>query len=112
LKKPTMAAVTAVETHRVSGQQPPHNRGDGNVPGSQEKMEMVGYQGPGETARFTFADNSRQSVNKIITIVICKKKLPPFYPTADDMVQRSGRVDSCFSRYSIYISYPDWFRTA
>jgi hypothetical protein len=81
-----MPAVTAVETYRVSGQQTPHNHGDGNVPCSQEKMEMIGYQRPCVTERSTLSHNPGQSFHKIITVIIGKKKFPPFYPPADDML--------------------------
>jgi len=99
-----MASMPVIETDCISSQQPPHYRGNGNIPGSQENMEMVGYQRPGVTARFAFAHNPGQSIYKIIAIVIVEEKFTPFYPPADDMVQRSGFVNSGLSWHPVYIS--------
>jgi len=65
---------------------------------------MVGYQRPGATERFILTHDPGQSIYKIIVIVIIKKKLTPFNPPADDMVQRAGCVDSGLSWHAVYIS--------
>jgi hypothetical protein len=49
-------------------------------------MEMIGYQRPCVTERSTLSHNPGQSFHKIITVIIGKKKFPPFYPPADDML--------------------------
>jgi hypothetical protein len=81
-----------METHIFIPVPTSPNRGDGNVTGSQKKVEMIGYQRPGVTKRFTVADNPGQALDEIIAIIVIEKKLSPFYPPADDMV-----LDSCFS---------------
>jgi hypothetical protein len=68
-------------------------------------MEMIGYQGPGVTCYLAVGDYSGQALDKVIAVDVAGKYLTPFDPTADDMVQRSGRVDSGFSWHSIYLSY-------
>jgi hypothetical protein len=87
LKQAPMAFMPVIETDCVAGQKPAHNRGDGNVTGSQKKVEMIGDQRPGVTKRFTVADNPGQALDEIIAIIVIEKKLSPFYPPADDMVQ-------------------------
>jgi hypothetical protein len=73
---------------------------------------MIGDQRPGVTKRFTVADNPGQALDEIIAIIVIKKKLPPFYPPADDMVQGAGRIDSCFSWHFDYISSPNGYGNA
>jgi hypothetical protein len=97
-----------METHIFIPVPTSPNRGDGNVTGSQKKVEMIGYQRPGVTKRFTVADNPGQALDEIIAIIVIEKKLSPFYPPADDMVQGAGRIDSCFSWHFDYISSAEW----
>jgi hypothetical protein len=49
-------------------------------------MEMIGNQRPCVTERSTLSHNPGQSIHKIITVIIAKKKFLPFYPPTDDML--------------------------
>lgn len=49
LEQVPMAAVAAVETDGMAGQQPQHKAGDRGRTGSQQQMKMVGNQRPSVT---------------------------------------------------------------
>jgi hypothetical protein len=53
---------------------------------------MVGNQGPGKTLRLGFIDQSTQTANEFITIIIVKKNFTPFYSPGHDVVHSPWRV--------------------
>jgi hypothetical protein len=60
----------AIKADGVAGQQPPHDGGNRNTPGSQKQVEMIVKQRPCKTKRVTVADNTGESIHKIIPVNI------------------------------------------
>jgi len=52
------SSVPPIEGDRTARQNPPHDIGNGNKPGAQQKMKVIGHQGPCKTAGLTFAQNT------------------------------------------------------
>jgi hypothetical protein len=44
-----------------------------------------------------FGKNERQSLDKVIPIVIVSENLPPFNPACHEMMQDTGRINSYFA---------------
>ena len=80
---------------------PPREVGNGNKPGAQQKMKMIGHQGPRKTARLTIAQNTPQLLQKIIAIDVLPENLPALDPTNDNVMQRSMPIYSSFAWHAI-----------
>ena len=94
LKQMSAPAVAAIETNRVSGQKPPHYRAKRRAAGSGEDMEMIGNKRPSIAGCFCFRQDVAEAVDKIVPVLVVYKYPPPFYPTTNDVVQRSWSVYS------------------
>ena len=55
-------------------------------------MEMIGHQGPGKAGGLPLAQNTTQSLQKIIAIGIIPENLPALDAYHHDVVQRTGRL--------------------
>ena len=94
LKQVPPAAMAAVVAGGVPGQQTPHHGGDGNAAGAQQKMKMVGYQGPSVADGLSLFNNSAQPVEKIVPIMIVGKDVAPLDTANDDVMQSAGGVSA------------------
>ncbi len=65
--------------------------------GTQQQVSVIGDQGPGKTIRLRLFQHLPQALYKGITIHIVPKDFSAFNTADDDMVQRAGAVNSCFS---------------
>ena len=84
--------VAPIEVYGVTGEQFFHQGRNGNVAGSQQQMEMIWDQGPGEAAGAGFRQKFAQALQKAVIVhLIAKDRLPGDTP-ADDVVQRAGGV--------------------
>lgn len=84
--------VATVERDRISGQQPTHDRRDRGGAGVQQKVEVVGNQGPGKTAGRGIDKDSGKTGDEFIPVRIVGKYLAPLDTAADDVVQGAGSV--------------------
>jgi phosphoserine phosphatase len=55
-------------------------------------MEMIGHQGPGKAESLALAQNTTQSLQKIIAIGTTPENLPALYASHHGVVQRTGRI--------------------
>ena len=46
-----MATVTAIKRQRMSGEQPPHDGGNGSLAGANQQVQMIRDQGPRKATR-------------------------------------------------------------
>jgi hypothetical protein len=69
LKQVTAAPMLQVEGSRVARQKPGHNVGNGDKPGPEQEMGMIGHQCPGKTAGLPVP----QSVS---SWKICRRSMP------------------------------------
>ena len=98
------AAVTSVKADSITCQQPAHQRGDGNGAGLQQKMEMIGNQRPGETWGLGFYNQVAQPVYEVVAVLVVKEDLTPFDSSDNDVVDRTGGIDSRLSGHFRCIS--------
>jgi hypothetical protein len=76
------SAVATVKPNGIAGQQTSHQCRHRHAPSFKQKVKMVGNQGPGKTLRLGFIDQSTQTANEFITIIIVKKILRRSIPLA------------------------------
>jgi hypothetical protein len=84
--------VPQVEADGIAGQKSPHDIGNGNKPGAEQKMKVIGHQSPCKTAGLTVAQNTAKPIQKITTVAVVPENLPPIDPSNDDVVQRSSGI--------------------
>jgi len=94
-----VAAVSAIETDCIAGQKTPHYRGNRNICGSKQQVEVIRYQCPGKTGCFGFPKDAAKSIDKVISVNIILENFSAFDAAANNVVQGSWRVYSCFSRH-------------
>jgi hypothetical protein len=82
LKHMSASALAAVKPDGIAGQQTAHQCGHRPTPSLKQKVKMVRNQGPGKTLRLGFIDQSCQTANELITILIVKKILRRPIPLA------------------------------
>ena len=92
LEQMPVAAMAAVVSCGMSGQQTPHHGGYWNAASAQQEMEMVGNQGPGVTAGIGLFNNSAQTVEEVASITIVGKNSALLDTANDDVVQGAGGV--------------------
>ena len=84
--------VPAIEAYHVSGQKSPHDRADVGFSGSEQ--EMFWNNRPGIAGRLCFRQDGAEAFDKIVPVLIIFEYPPPFYPSADNVMQRSRSVYS------------------
>ena len=89
--------MTAIKRQRISGEQPPHDNGDGNLAGVHWQVQMSGDKGPRKTTRRDLRQDRCQSCNKITTIFIIIKDPLALNASDDNLLQRSWCVYSRFA---------------
>ena len=68
------------------------NIGNGNKPGAEQKMKMIGLQNPCKTAGLTVAQNTAKPIQKITTVAVVPENLPALDSSDDDVMQRSRGI--------------------
>jgi len=86
-----------VERQRITGQQAAHEYGQRNLCRPEEEMHMVVQQTPGKAWSGGFYQQGLQPLAKIVTVIIVQKDIRAFNPANDDMLQKSGKIDSGMS---------------
>jgi hypothetical protein len=81
------AAVSQIESNRITRQKPPHDVRNRGKPGAQQKMKMVVHQCPCKTPGLAAPQSAAQPLQKIIAIGVVPENLPPLDASRDDMVQ-------------------------
>jgi hypothetical protein len=92
LKQVPASPVPQVETDGIARQKPPHDIGNGNKPGAQQNMKVIGHQGPCKTAGLTVAQNTAKPIQKIIAVAVVPENLPALDSSDNDMVQCSRGI--------------------
>jgi hypothetical protein len=88
----------------MAGQQPAHDRGNRPLARLQQKVEVVGDQGPGKTARSGFCQYLSQPIQKIIPVGVVLEYLPALDTPDDNMMKRSGCIYSCLPWHACSLS--------
>jgi hypothetical protein len=94
LEQVTGSSVSSVEPHGIAGQKTTHYRGDRHGSGSQEQVEVVGNQGPCITSGIRFLENSPQSFQEMVPVLVAAKYLPTFNAPDHHMMQGAGSIYS------------------
>ena len=73
LKKMSVASVSAIETAGVSCQQPAHDTGNRDIPGTEQQMEVVGQQCPRVAWRLGFRQDHAQTPYEVVSVQVIPK---------------------------------------
>jgi len=94
LEKLAMPLMPAVETDRISGQQPTHKCGQFNITGSKQKMCVVWKQCPGITGNIGFRDKFADPFKKVVPVLIIPEYILSFDPPDHHMMHNTGGIQS------------------
>jgi len=99
-----MPTMPAVETYRVSGQEPAHHRGDGKSTRPQKQVNVIWDKCPCKTRGFAFGQNDTCPIQKITSVGIIEKNLSSINSPHDDMVQSAegGSIRALRSMLFVY----------
>jgi hypothetical protein len=81
------APVPEIESDRVACEKTSHDVRNGSKPGAQQKMKVIGYQGPCKTAGLAGRHDTAQSLQKILAVGVVPENLPPLDASYDDVMQ-------------------------
>ena len=70
----------------------------------QQQVEVVGHEGPGVTGGPCLDENSAEPAEKILPIRVIPVNPAALNPTADNMMQRSGGIDTGSTRHTGVLS--------
>jgi hypothetical protein len=101
LKKMPVAAVPAVEAHRIAGQKPAHDRRDRAAPGAQKQVGTIRHQRPCETGRLGLRQVPRKPFEKILPVYVIDEDRGPFDSANDDMMQSTGGIDARLAGHTL-----------
>jgi len=65
---------------------------------------MIGAQSPAKTKRFRLGDDVTEPVSKIVPVLVIRKYPPAFSSANDNMMQRSGGIDSGFTGHASFVT--------
>ena len=102
LKKMAISFVPLIEADRIARHQAAHDLADRRLLGLKEEMKAFGQQGPGVTPGFCLLDNGPEPVDKTHAILIIAKNETTVIATRHDVLEHSGKIDSCFSDQVLY----------
>jgi hypothetical protein len=94
LKELPAAPMTVVETHHVSGEQPPHQNADASWPAAKQKVGVVVQKRPGVASRARLRQQRAQPLQHVLAVVVLSKNFAPFDPTDHHVLQNPGRIQS------------------
>lgn len=94
LEKMPVSPVPPIESHRIAGQEPAHDRCDRNASRPHEEMHVRGHQSPCVTRRPSLLKQTGQAFKKILPVLIILKNASPFDSSDDDMMQGTGRINA------------------
>lgn len=89
LKKVAAAPASSVETRGVTGQEPGHEGGYGNIAGAEQHVCMVGHKRPCIAGRPSFRQESRQPINEVRPVVVSEEDLLSGDAPYDHMMERT-----------------------
>jgi hypothetical protein len=92
LKQVPASRVFQVEADRATREKPPYDVGNWNKPGAEQKMKMIGHQGPRRTAGLAIPQNTAKPLQKIIAIGVVPENIPALDPANDNVMQSSKPI--------------------
>jgi len=104
LKKMSGSLVAQIEHHCVTGQQAPHDLGQGSFFWLQQKMKMVVEQGPGVAVGFGLRQEEAEAGKEIEAILIVKENGSFLDPSDDNVLKQSGDIYAGMSGHEGNIS--------
>jgi hypothetical protein len=90
----TIPAMTAVEANRIPREKPSHHIRKAYLACPEQKMRMIGKQCPSVAGGSALRKEITKALNKILSVLLIPKDLPPLYSADDHMVYYSGRIQS------------------
>ena len=99
LKKMSVPPMPVVEAHRITGQQPAHDRCDRLTAGAQQEVGVVAHQRPRVTGGLRLREMARQPFEKILAVFIIFKNRCTVYPSNDDVMQGPRGIDASLTRH-------------
>jgi hypothetical protein len=89
-----MPQVTAIEANRIPREKPSHHIRKLHLTGPEQEMSVVGKQCPSVAGGSVFREEIPKTFNKILSILLIPKDLPPLYAADNHMVYHTGRIQS------------------
>jgi hypothetical protein len=100
LKDMPMTAMAAIELASIPCKQSPHDRGQGCGAGSQQKMNVIGQQGPGKASRMAAGKNLSEAIYEALTVALVPEYLPSLDSTNHDVLKSAWGIDAGLSRHA------------
>jgi hypothetical protein len=99
LKKLAMATVPMIESDGITGEKPPHDRGDGSGARSQQEVEMIRHERPGKTGSGGIEKNLAEPFQKADTVSIILENAFSLDSSTDYMMQGTRSIYASFARH-------------
>jgi hypothetical protein len=94
LKQMPVSEVTKVVGHGITGQEASHEFRKTRWTAPQEKVGVIGQQGPCVDMGFCLFGKIAQAFNEVLPVPVIVYDLLLFNPSDDDMVEGSGSIES------------------
>ena len=105
LEEVPMAMVASVERPRVSGEEAAHDRRQGDGPGAEQEVEVVGEQGPCVARRPGGGQHPTQPLDEGGSVGVIPDDRSPLDSPADNMVQDPGCIQTYEARHGRSIGH-------
>lgn len=86
--------MAAIERLRVAGEQPLHDRGEGDRPHSYRDMKAIASEAKGEEFRSRFSRYAQEILLECRAVLVVHKNIPSVHPVSHRMIDRSGTMNS------------------
>ena len=99
-----MPPMPTVKGDSITGENFPHQIPKGSVTRADKQMEMVGHQHPCITSAASQSKILFKSTKKVIPVAVIKKDILAIQTPGDDMMNRTGDIESSVSRHAAMIT--------
>ena len=82
--------MSSIKADHLTGQQPAHQDGQGNVAGSEKKMGVIGHESPGGDP--ALGQKKRKTLDQIVVNLIAPEYVASFNPPDDHMMQNTRGI--------------------
>jgi len=93
-----------VKGDSITGENFPHQIPKGSITCADKQMDMVGHQHPCITSAASQRKILFKSTKKVIPVAVVKKDILAIQTPGDDMMNRTGDIESSVSRHAAMIT--------
>ena len=99
-----MPPMPTVKKDGITGENFPHQIPKGSITCADKQMDMVGHQHPCITSAASQRKILFKSTKKVIPVAVIKKNILAIQTPGDDMINRTGDIESSVSRHAAMIT--------